>query len=102
MLCTCPERVILKVYYCVVNWAGALIWRGQAYNQHKIGEQGMSHSSGRDDCVDRSIRSGPRCCYGVKIEKEQTGMESWLWNMGMEGESAGKEKKGRFVQMHGE
>jgi hypothetical protein len=81
----------------VASWAGAMIQRDQSYNQHRVGEQGVSHSRGRGKCVDGPIGSGSKCCYGVKREEEQVGLRDWLW----EGEPAGKEKSRHSVQRHG-
>lgn len=68
-------------YNPMTNWAGAMIRRDQSYNQHEVGEQGVSRSRGRDECVDGSIGSGSKCCYGVKSEKEQASLGNWLWRV---------------------
>lgn len=56
----------------------------------KLGSK-VSHSRGRDECVDGSIGSGSKCCYGIKSEEE----------LALEGESTGKEKSAHSVQRHG-
>lgn len=61
----------------MANWAGAMIRRDQSYNQHRVGEQGVSHSRGRGECVDGPIGSGSKCCYGAKREEEQAGLRDW-------------------------
>lgn len=73
-----------------------MIWRDQSYNLHEVGEQGVSQSRGRDECVDGSIGSGPKYCYGVKSEEELAGLENWLWRVSRQGK-----KTGHSVQRHG-
>lgn len=49
----------------------------------------MSQSRGRDECVDGSIGSGPKCCFGIKSGEEQAGLENWLWRVSRQGKKTG-------------